>query len=184
MPYWLDIEGWMGYGEELVQEMREGVKNCKIVIIMISDNFCNSGNCLFEYINIVQNHKYVIPLLVPGWQGQLDGTDWWRHAQEIFKPELSAKHPKAASFTNIPWDYLAEFKPIDLRGEDLQADGSLQDDSAAEQEIIRRIMSRFFRDGGAGSHAGRSEVEDESHAVQHSAGATPRSTAMVVRALE
>ena len=65
-----------------------------------------------------------------------------------------------------------------------QAGGSLQDDSAAEQEIIQRVMSRFFRDGGAGSHAGRSEVEDESHAVQHSAGATPRSTAMVVRALE
>ena len=98
MPYWLDVDGGMSFGEELVQAMQEGVRNCKIVILMISDAFCNSGNCLFEYINIVQSRKYVIPLLVPGWdpEGKHPGTDWWRHAGDIFKPEWSANHHRPA----------------------------------------------------------------------------------------
>ena len=190
MPYWLDCEGGMGYGQALVDEMQAGVQECKIVILMISDAFCNSGNCLFEYINIVQNGKYVIPLLVPdcgdtrmgssGWKGQHQGADWWKHAQEICDPTRSdlLTHPRKDLFTNIPWNYLAEFTPIDLRGESFKDDGSLLDNSAAEQEIIRRVMSRFFRDGGAGSHTGSSEVTDENPAVRASAGATPRSTAM------
>ena len=45
--------------------MKEGVAGCDIVVLMISDAFCNSGNCMFEFINIVENRKYVIPLLVP-----------------------------------------------------------------------------------------------------------------------
>ena len=40
---------------------------------------------------------------------------------------------------------MADFDPIDLREEPLNDNGSLKDDSVAEQEIIRRIMSRFFR---------------------------------------
>ena len=48
MPYWLDVDGGMSFGEELVQAMQEGVRNCKIVILMISDAFCNSGNCLLR----------------------------------------------------------------------------------------------------------------------------------------
>ena len=124
---------------------------------MISDAFCNSGNCLFEYINIVQHAKYVIPLLVPdrgdtrtgcsGWTGKREGKDWWIHAQDICKPsreDLQA-HPKADLFKNIKWQYLANFEPIDLRQENSNEDGSLLDNSAAEQEIIRRVMSRFFR---------------------------------------
>ncbi|MGB1602130.1 MAG: hypothetical protein ACPIOQ_55900 [Promethearchaeia archaeon] len=31
MPYWLDIDGGMGFGDELVSEMQEGVKNCKVL---------------------------------------------------------------------------------------------------------------------------------------------------------
>jgi hypothetical protein len=124
---------------------------------MMSDAFCNSGNCLFEFINIVLNAKYIIPLLVPdhggtrtgpsGWTGQHPGEDWWRHATDICdpqRPDLLA-HPKAELFQDIRWNYLADFQPIDLRGESLNEDGSLKEDCAAEQEIIRRIMSRFFR---------------------------------------
>jgi hypothetical protein len=128
---------------------------------MISDAFCNSGNCLFEYINIVQHAKYVIPLLVPdagetrtgpsGWTGQYQGKDWWKHAQDICDPQSQKfgllTHPRADLFKAIPWNYLANFQPIDLRGEMLNQDGSLQEDSVPEQEIIRRIMSRFFRAG-------------------------------------
>ena len=129
----------------------------QIVILMISDAFCNSGNCLFEYITIVQHDKYVIPLLVPdhgetrtgasGWKGSNEGEDWWKHAQEICDPNRSdlLTHPKARLFKNIQWNYLAKFKPIDLREESFNEDGSLIDDSAAEREIIDRVISRFFR---------------------------------------
>ena len=132
MPYWLDCDGGMSFGEEMAQEMREGVKNCKIVILMISDAFCNSGNCLFEFWNIVHNRKHVIPLLVPdagptsrfgpsGWTGQYQGKDWWKHAQDVFDFEKdAANHPHKDILKNPPWDYLEEFKPIDLRGETLQ----------------------------------------------------------------
>ena len=29
----------------------------QVVILMISDAFCNSGNCLFEYVTIVHEAK-------------------------------------------------------------------------------------------------------------------------------
>ena len=157
MPYWLDVDGGMAFGDELVTEMKEGVAGCEIVVLMISDAFCNSGNCMFEFINIVANRKHVIPLLVPdrggtrtgpsGWTGQYQGEDWWKHARDICdpqRPDLLA-HPAAASFKDIPWHYLADFDPIDLRDESYQDDGSLRDNSPAENEIIRRIISRFFR---------------------------------------
>jgi len=55
-----------------------------------------------------------------------------------------------------------------------QDDGSLQDDSAAEQEIIQRVMSRFFRDGAAGvsedGTAGISEDADEAVSEDEAAG--------------
>ena len=157
MPYWLDIEGGMDFGDDLVMEMREGVAACDIVILMMSNAFCNSGNFLYEFVNIVQKAKHVIPLLVPdrretrtgasGWTGEFEGKDWWKHAHNICDPKRSdlLTHPKSDLFKDIPWYYLAEFTPIDLQNERFRADGSLQDNSAAEKEIILRIMSRFFR---------------------------------------
>jgi Ran GTPase-activating protein (RanGAP) involved in mRNA processing and transport/GTPase SAR1 family protein len=157
MPYWLDVDGGMAFGDELVTEMKEGVAGCDIVVLMISDAFCNSGNCMFEFINIVENRKYVIPLLVPdrggtrtgpsGWTGEYQGEDWWKHAQDICDPQRPDLKPHSASssFKDIPWRYLAAFDPIDLRNESYQDDGSLLDNSPAENEIIRRIISRFFR---------------------------------------
>ena len=55
------MNGGMAFGDELVTEMKEGVAGCEIVVLMISDAFCNSGNCMFEFINIVANRKHVIP---------------------------------------------------------------------------------------------------------------------------
>ena len=40
MPYWLDIDGGMGFGDELVSEMQEGVKNCKVVTF----DSCSTAN--------------------------------------------------------------------------------------------------------------------------------------------
>ena len=128
----------------------------QVVILMISDAFCNSGNCLFEYVTIVHEAKYVIPLLVPdhgetrtgpsGWTGG-NGEAWWKHAKDVCdpnRPDLLA-HPKADLFKNIAWEYLKNYEPIDMRQESLNTDGCLPDDSAVEEEIIRRVMSRFFR---------------------------------------
>ena len=152
MPYWLDIDGGMGFGEELITEMREGVTGCEIVILMISDAFCNSANCLREFVHTANNRKYIVPLLVPdkgetrtgpsGWTGEYEPGDkaWWTHAVRI----CTCKDPDAPEKA-IPWSYLAAFSPIDLRGEKLEKDGSLPDDSDPENEIITRIMSRFFR---------------------------------------
>jgi len=158
MPFWLDIDGGMAYGDGMVTEMREGVAGCTIVVLMISDAFCLSGNCLFEYINIVQNFKYVIPLLVPdhgpiredgpssGWTGLYQGQDWWKHAQEICDPQHKdlLSHPQSDLFKNIPWNYLANFTPIDLRNESYMDDGSLENNSPAAKAIIQRIDARFF----------------------------------------
>ena len=33
MPYWLDIGGGMGFGDELVSAMQEGVKGCKVAML-------------------------------------------------------------------------------------------------------------------------------------------------------
>jgi len=153
MPYWLDIDGGMGVGEELVTEMRNGIAECEIVILMISDAFCNSGNCLREFIHTCENRKYVIPVLVPdrgetrtgpsGWTGKYapGDQDWWRHAESICKTE----DPDAPE-KKIQWSYLAGFSPIDIRHEKLEEDGALPDNSDPEIEMIRRIMSRFFRE--------------------------------------
>jgi hypothetical protein len=158
MPYWLDIHGGMGFGQELVSEMRDGVAGCKVVILMISDAFCNSINCHREFLHMVRSGKYIIPLLVPdhgkvntnvggkqssGWTGEfVDGDEnWWKHAETICQKN---EDPDEAG-RKIEWSYLAAFTPLDLRKEEFQEDGSLWDDSAAEKEIIRRVMAQFFR---------------------------------------
>ena len=154
MTYWLDIKGGMGFGDELIKEMREGVAGCVIVLLLISDAFCNSANCLREFVHTANLRKHVIPVLVSdkgptrtgpsGWTGAYvsGDTDWWKHAERI----CTSKDPDASD-KDIPWSYLASFTPIDLRQESLQADGSLQDDSPAAHEVIERIMKRFFRSG-------------------------------------
>ena len=65
MPYWLDMDGGMGAGDEFIGEMRQGVAECDVVIIMLSDAYCNSPNCLREFIHTATLGKHVIPLLVP-----------------------------------------------------------------------------------------------------------------------
>ncbi len=154
MTYWLDVKGGMSFGDELVTEMREGVAGCVIVLLLISDAFCNSANCIREFVHTANLRKHVIPVLVPdkgpirkggpssGWTGAYASgdTDWWKHAERI----CTSKDPDAPDKA-IPWSYLASFTPIDLRQESLQADGSLQDDSPTAHEVIERIMKRFFR---------------------------------------
>ena len=95
----------------------------------------------------------MIPVLVPdrgetrtgpsGWTGKYapGDQDWWRHAESICK----TKDPDAPE-KKIQWSYLAGFSPIDIRHEKLEEDGALPDNSDPEIEMIRRIMSRFFRE--------------------------------------
>jgi hypothetical protein len=157
MPYWLDVEGGMSFGDELITEMREGVAGCVIVLLLISDAFCNSANCIREFVHTANLRKHVIPVLVSdkgpiskggpssGWTGAYvsGDNDWWKHAESICTSK-DIKDPDAPDMV-IPWSYLASFTPIDLRQESLQADGSLKDDSPAANEVIERIVKRFFR---------------------------------------
>ena len=152
MPYWLDMDGGMGAGDEFIGEMRQGVAECDVVIIMLSDAFCNSPNCLREFIHTATLGKHVIPLLVPdkgetrcgpsGWSGlfTLGDPSWWKHAESICTCQDPDKPER-----KIPWEYLAAFTPIDLRQEPLTQDGSLHDGSGAENDIIVRLTSRFFK---------------------------------------
>ena len=48
-------------------------------------------------------------------------------------------------FSDIQWNYLANFSPIDLRHESFKDDGSLLDQSPAKYEIIQHVEGRFFR---------------------------------------
>ena len=186
MPVWIDIDGGMGFGDELGAEMREGVEDCDIVILLISDAYCNSGNCLCEFIHAVKNNKYIIPLLAPdhgetrtgcsGWTGGADEC-WWEHAERICNPKGFdlPDHPMSASFEQIPWNYLASFSPIDLRRVSSPSkvsslfegkeDFSLQGAATVEPEIIQRVMSRFFR-------AGRKMVQTQRVMTEHQS-ATP-----------
>ena len=152
MPYWLDMDGGMGAGDELIGEMRQGVAECDVVIIMLSDAFCNSPNCLREFIHTATLGKHVIPLLVPdkgetrcgpsGWSGLFTPGDpsWWKHAEKICTCQDPDKPER-----KIPWEYLAAFTPIDLRQEPLTQDGSLHDGSGAENDIVVRLTSQFFK---------------------------------------
>ena len=183
MPYWLDVNGGMGVGDELITEMREGVAGCDIVILMISDAFCNSGNCLREFVHTVNHCKHIIPLLVPdcgpvrengpssGWTGEYSpaNEDWWKHAASI----CNSQGPDAPD-KDIQWSYLTAFTASDLRKESLNEDGSLQDNSDAEKEIILRIMSRFFRpsvQSGSGDNATALSL-DKQTGQEGSCGAT------------
>ena len=60
------------------------------------------------------------------------------------RPDLLA-HPMSDLFSDIQWNYLANFSPIDLRHESFKDDGSLLDQSPAKYEIIQRVEGRFFR---------------------------------------
>jgi len=77
-----------------------------------------------------------------GWTGDYSpgNEDWWKHAESI----CNSQGPDAPD-KDIQWSYLTAFTASDLRKESLNEDGSLQDNSDAEKEIILRIMSRFFR---------------------------------------
>ena len=125
---------------------------------MISDAFCNSVNCHREFIHMVRSRKYIIPVLVPdrgkvmtnaggmqssGWTCKRVGghAEWWKHAQSICQRNQDPDH----AGHKINWSYLGGFDPIDLRQEKFKGDGSLEDDSAAENEIIHRVLNRFFR---------------------------------------
>jgi len=152
MPYWLDIDGCMGFGNELVMEMRKGVTGCDM-----SNAFCNCINCLREFIYTCSNPKYIIPLLVSdhgdvntnvggsqssGWSGQNEfgDEDWWKHAEQICQKNETPDIPGE----QIMWSYLASFSPMDLRNEHFKDDGSLTENSDAENEIILQNFQPFF----------------------------------------
>ena len=148
---WFDVGGGMGAGQSVGAEMEQGVAKSTVVIIFLSDAYCNSGNCVREFLHTVRHGKYVIPVLVPdkgptrtgpsGWTGPGAGdAAWWRHADTC----SDCKDPDSGA--PFSWSELGRFTPVDLRVADAgDAEGAARALEAAEVEIVRRIQSRFHR---------------------------------------
>ena len=139
----------MGGGESILERMLDGVRRSRLVLMLLSDAYCRSDNCLREASHAFREWKYIIPLLVPrgrmlssgsnsGWTGPGPGDkQWWRHAEEQCK--LHGKSDPDSGEA-MQWQLLEAFAPIDLE----QA-GALDAGSDVEVEIINRILSRFHR---------------------------------------
>ena len=139
---WLDVEGGMSAGDELVTKMRDGVKNSHVVIIFLSDLYVNSTNCKRELVAALQDSKFIIPVLVPpgegeaksaGWGGgpSVPGRPWWHHAVDTC---TCFKIPE--SDEPIDWSALDDFEPIDL---------ATLGEAAGLAEVHKRILSRLYR---------------------------------------
>jgi hypothetical protein len=62
---WFDVGGGMGAGQNLIQEMEEGIRKSTVVVIYISDAYCESRNCMREFLHATKQSKYLIIVLVP-----------------------------------------------------------------------------------------------------------------------
>jgi len=154
---WIDIAGGLTVGSNLMSEMMQGIRNCTVVLLFLSDSYVNSDNCKREYLSAVRFSKFVIPVLAPdlgkitirtatgdsrkvctGWSGK-DGRekDWWKHILNVCE---ESKDPDSGE--TIDWSWLSRFEPIDMRSEVQKEPGS-----PAEIQIVRRICSRFHRQG-------------------------------------
>jgi hypothetical protein len=155
---WFDVGGGMGAGQNHLDEMKEGIRKCTVVVLFLSDAYCKSPNCVREFLHATRHCKFLIVVLVPdrgpiypdgprsGWTGPgPENKDYWKHAASC----SSCKDPDTgAAFS---WAALSSFEPIDLRVRDDQLAEEEQRDAeerllqAAEREIVKRIQSRFHR---------------------------------------
>jgi hypothetical protein len=69
---WFDVGGGMGAGQNQMKEMEEGIRKCTVVVIFISDAYCQSDNCIREFLHATRQSKYLIIVLVPG-----QGSSGW-----------------------------------------------------------------------------------------------------------
>ena len=142
---WFDVGGGMGAGQSHFVEMEEGIRKSTVVVIFLSDAYCNSGNCVREFLHATKHSKYLIVVLVPdavavreggpssGWTGEVTGREdksWWQHAAKI----CQCTDPDTGK--PVSWAALGQFTPIDLRR---------MEPEAAVLEIVQRIQSRFHR---------------------------------------
>ena len=142
---WFDVGGGMGFGQDQLQEMKQGVILAKVVVIFLSDAYVNSPNCQREYIHASRLNKHLIPILVPnegtewkpgvsfGWSGPgPEDPDWWTHILKICKDN---KNPDDSSLS-IDWEYIGNFAPLQM---------TLENTQQLIDEIVRRVMFRLNR---------------------------------------
>ncbi len=156
---WLDVGGGMGPGQSVIEEMRKGVSRSTVVIIFLSDAYCQSVNCIREYLHAVRHSKFLIPVLVPnkgcvdgdgpssGWTGPgPEDKEWFHHAIKVSKVK-ALKDPDTGK--DIPWEHMSKFEPV----VDLRCLENLDDDSQAQARVLEeavrviviRIRSRMYR---------------------------------------
>ena len=146
---WYDVGGGLKVGQSHMKEMEAGIRKATVVIIFLSDAYCNSENCIREYLHSVKYNKFIIPILIStegqttsgfpsGWTGPgSNDVEWWQHCKNI----SGCVNPD--SDKRFSWVSLSQFTPIDLRGLDLNSSQMC----AAELQIAKRVQSRFHRGG-------------------------------------
>jgi hypothetical protein len=75
LKVWLDINELGRQG--LYADIAEGLKNCKLVVTFISDEYSKSENCLMELTHSIKNRKLPVIVCVVGEPNRLG----WRHTQ-------------------------------------------------------------------------------------------------------
>mmetsp|Transcript_37236 Transcript_37236/g.99101 ORF Transcript_37236/g.99101 Transcript_37236/m.99101 type:complete len:1895 (+) Transcript_37236:92-5776(+) len=143
---WIDVEGGMGAGQDLIKEMLHGIIKSNVVVVFLSDAYVNSPNCKREFALACRFCKYLVPVLVPesashvfgsnvGWTGRgAEDPQWWEHAERICQDPTHPDDPSA----RIDWSILAMYKPIQfpvLEG----------DYGESLNQVIKRIMQRLHR---------------------------------------
>jgi len=91
---WFDVGGGMGAGMSVKAEMEQGVLKSTVVLIFISDAYCDSENCKRKFIHATKHSKFLIVCLTPsggrtctgdsGWTDPgPEDEDWWHHATKM-----------------------------------------------------------------------------------------------------
>jgi Leucine-rich repeat (LRR) protein len=150
---WLDVGGGMGPGQSANEEMFKGVSRSTVVVIFLSDAYCQSGNCIREYHHAVRHCKFLIPVLVPnkgpvrpngpssGWTGPGPGDqNWFQHAATISN-KYNTKDPDTGD--SVLWQALQSFEPIDLRPVNMDDEKRVIEEVILE--MVKRIRSRMHR---------------------------------------
>ncbi|EKX32844.1 hypothetical protein GUITHDRAFT_175538 [Guillardia theta CCMP2712] len=140
---WLDIAGGIGGGQDHLQAMQEGVRRAKIFLLFLTDQYCKSINCKFEFCQAVKTGKYIIPVLLPefSWTSHNNqGVEYYQHAAQASEDANTAQQG-----FEVPWRALKRFVPVPVSPEHI-SDGYLLQDSEPHFEILRRILSRMYRE--------------------------------------
>ena len=146
--YHIELEAGIGCSERLV-----GLKGSLVVVILLSDSYIHSEQCIQEFISAFRSRQSLLPILLPyngnrneqgisvAWTGSAD-SEYWRHAVSI-----------GSGNGSVDWSLLRHFAP-------LQCPFALTSDEPMKKDYIdfaRQVTSRINaciqRDGKANTYS-------------------------------